>query len=301
MLRDSGREIHLVAARAKTLDSLRGKLRRKRYTNPGDQITDLIGVRVITYYRDDVDPVVSFLKSRFKIDKRNSTDKRRMLNLRSFGYRSVHLIAYLDAGKVRGLPRVLNGKRFEIQIRSLLEHAWAEIEHEIVYKSGVNHAKPALRMFAALAGTLEVLDTQFCALRHERDVLVDTMRDRYARGLDGKRHLDVARLIALLEVDAPDAPGWRAPDCTFPRGSEAVCVEALRSVRVRSANELRRTTATAAFRRLRNTFAAENGVAPSKVSHLALVILAVAILDRRILDVAFPEMIRDPSLSSWLG
>lgn len=117
---DAGREIHVVAARAKTLDSLRSKLRRKGYSNPRDQITDLIGVRVITYYRDDVDPVVSLLKLALRIDQKNSTDKRKMLDLRSFGYRSVHLIAYLDPTKMQHLAESFRGRRFEIQVRSLL-------------------------------------------------------------------------------------------------------------------------------------------------------------------------------------
>ena len=301
LVKDTGREIHLVAARAKTLDSLRDKLRRKQYMNPRDQITDLIGVRVITYYKDDVDQIVSRLKSTFKIDKTNSTDKRKILDLQTFGYRSVHLIAYLGATKAQRARYAFSGQRFEIQVRSLLEHAWAEIEHEIVYKSGIRHTKPVLRMFAALAGTLELLDSQFGDLRRERDKLVDCLRNRYARGLDCRRLLDTARLIAFLEVEAPSALGWRSTRSTFPPRSEAVCVEALRWVGVRSANDLRRVIADVAFGHLRSDFAADNGIAPMDVSHLALAILAVAFLDRQVLQVVFPEMIRDPSLSSWLA
>src|SRR5579862_8510120 len=157
LVRDTGREIHLVVGRAKELDSLRGKLRRKQYPNPRDQVTDLIGIRVITYYRDDVDPIVQILKAKLRIDRKNSVDKRKVLDLRSFGYRSVHLIGYLDAKSMAYVPKELDGHRFEIQVRSVLEHAWAEIEHEIVYKSGINYSEPVLRMFAALAGTLELL------------------------------------------------------------------------------------------------------------------------------------------------
>jgi ppGpp synthetase/RelA/SpoT-type nucleotidyltranferase len=298
---DARREIHLVAARAKTLDSLRSKLRRKGYSNPRDQITDLIGVRVITYYKDDVDPVVSLLKSALRIDQKNSTDKRKMLDLRSFGYRSVHLIAYLETTKMRHLPEGFRGKRFEIQVRSLLEHAWAEIEHEIVYKSGINHSNVVLRSFAALAGTLELLDSEFGDLRQRRNTLVDVHRDRYGRGLDGRRHLDAARLIAILEVHAPDALGWRSTARSFPPRSEAVCSEALKWVGIRSGDDLSRVIASAAFRRLRKDFAAGNGIAPAEVSHLALAVLAVAVLDRQVLAVVFPEMVRDPSLSSYLG
>jgi ppGpp synthetase/RelA/SpoT-type nucleotidyltranferase len=300
LVRETGSDIHLVTARAKALDSLRSKLRRKRYSNPREQITDLIGVRVITYYRDGVDPVVQALKAKLRIDKKNSVDRRKMLDLRSFGYRSVHLIGYLDAGIVKPPPELV-GCRFEIQIRSLLEHAWAEIEHEIVYKSGIEYSTPVLRMFAALAGTLELLDTEFGGLRRERDVLVNLFKDRYQNGLDGRRRLDSARLVAFFENEAPDALGWRSENHSFPFRSDVVCIEALSWVGINSADDLRRLFGSAAYRRLRNGFAADNGIAPGEVSHLALTVLAVAARDRNVLGVAFPEIVRDPSLRALVA
>src|SRR5216684_4123628 len=61
VVRDTGAFVHAVTARAKAVDSLRGKLRRRRYKRPAQRITDIIGVRVITYYRDAVDPIVTRL------------------------------------------------------------------------------------------------------------------------------------------------------------------------------------------------------------------------------------------------
>jgi hypothetical protein len=55
----------------------------------------------------------------------------------------------------------LRKRWFEIQVRSLLEHAWAEIEHEIVYKSGITQPDAVRRRFAALAGSLELFDSEF--------------------------------------------------------------------------------------------------------------------------------------------
>jgi ppGpp synthetase/RelA/SpoT-type nucleotidyltranferase len=173
-VREVGAPIHAITARAKNLDSLRGKLRRKEYKKPGKELTDLIGVRVISYYSDSVDTIAERLEQTFEINKKESTDKRRGLGLRDFGYRSVHLIARLKAGhQLTAEGQFLRDRWFEIQIRSVLEHAWAEIEHEVVYKSGIKHTCDTTRRFAALAGTLELLDGEFLALRKEHDLLVE--------------------------------------------------------------------------------------------------------------------------------
>jgi ppGpp synthetase/RelA/SpoT-type nucleotidyltranferase len=92
IVREVGALVH-VTARAKTVASLRGKLRRKPYKRPRQKVTDLVGVRVITSYRDAVDPIVAKLQQAFEINRKESTDKRLILGLRDFGYRSVHLIA----------------------------------------------------------------------------------------------------------------------------------------------------------------------------------------------------------------
>lgn len=125
IVQNTGALIHVITARAKTLESVRGKLRREHYPQPDRQVTDMIGVRVITYYRDHVDPVVRQLQINLKINNQKSVDKRVQLGLRNFGYRSVHLIARLKSNQVRG-PRyqILRNRWFEIQVRSILEHAW---------------------------------------------------------------------------------------------------------------------------------------------------------------------------------
>src|SRR4051794_37636471 len=86
ILRPEHLPIHQVSARAKSLDSMRLKLRRKRYDDPVSQVTDKIGIRVITYYADDVDRVTEALKLEFEIDPENSEDKRVILDDDVFGY-----------------------------------------------------------------------------------------------------------------------------------------------------------------------------------------------------------------------
>ena len=234
-VRDTSADVHLVCSRAKDPDSLRAKLRSKSYTDPEIQMTDRIGARIITYYRDHVDIVVERLKREFEIDPANSVDKRQLLNLTTFGYRSVHLIARLKPPRTK-MPEYesIRGIWFEIQIRSVLEHAWAEIEHEIVYKSGIKYPDGILRQFAALAGTLKILDSEFLSLRTARVRLLEEYRERYSRLRDGKEPLDAARLLGFLEARWPDGLSWRtaaASGHAFPMHIEASCVDALKAVR----------------------------------------------------------------------
>src|SRR5262249_10940698 len=152
---DPALKLHLVSCRAKDPSSLKRKLRLKGYTNPEKQLTDRIGLRVITYYSDGVDQVVDKLARSFTIDAKNSVDKRKQLSVEEFGYRSVQLVAKAkDPGsrhlKFAGLKDIWA----EIQVRSILEHAWAEIQHAIIYKSQIKYPDTVLRRFAALAGTL---------------------------------------------------------------------------------------------------------------------------------------------------
>ena len=88
-----------VTCREKSLSSLRDKISRdgKSYDNPLDEITDLAGVRVITYFPTDVDKIVPLIEAQFSIDRANSIDKRKSADPAAFGYASVHLIVQLGA------------------------------------------------------------------------------------------------------------------------------------------------------------------------------------------------------------
>ena len=298
ILRDAPYEMQ-ISSRAKTVDSLLAKLRRKGYVNPGDQISDLVGVRVIAYYQDDVDRVVDLLRTNLEVDDSRSIDKRDLLLEAEFGYRSVHIVSYLPEVEALGLGQPSTIHCFEVQVRSFLEHAWAETEHEIRYKSGIKFPTESKRRFAAIAGALDILEREFVGLRGEQDELVFQYRDAYAGGRDGAINLDAARLAGLLEHVAPEAAGWRSSaDVTgreFLLRSAATCVEALAKVGLTTAGALLTAFETPRYKRLRDSYAAESGVGASEVSHLAMAVLGVAAVDSDTLD-EFPELLADATL-----
>lgn len=167
ILEKNGMEVTAVEGRIKRRQSLIGKLIRKghKYHSLSD-ITDIIGFRVITLFSDDVDRVASYIEKMFDVDWNESIDKRKMHEMNSFGYNSLHYICRLPKSLCHDERHPeLNDIRFEVQMRSTLQHAWAAMEHDIGYKSEIETPAEYTRMFGRLAGMLELADEEFSRIR----------------------------------------------------------------------------------------------------------------------------------------
>jgi len=178
-------EYHVIEARTKGIDSFARKTERQhqflKYKDPLKEITDLSGIRVVVYYTDDVDKVARIIEREFLIDRENSLDKGSLLKPQEFGYRSVHYVVSISESRQELCEwNNFTGFKAEIQIRTVLQHAWAAIDHKLRYKKESDVPFPLSRKLFRLSGLLELADEEFLNIRGEVSVFGAESRRRIA-------------------------------------------------------------------------------------------------------------------------
>lgn len=215
ILDDAGINYLTVTSRAKSVASFAAKAARtvdgrQVFTDPLRQITDQIGLRVITYVHSDVQAVADLLDDQVVVHDDRDMGEETASEGR-FGYASRHLLVSLDpAREGQAAYELLRGRQAQIQIRTVLQHAWAEFEHDIRYKGTIpsEHVPDFDRRFTLAAGLLELADREF-----------STIRDRLREGgsaastepLDDDPRISPRELAAFLAGQYADA-GWSRTD-----------------------------------------------------------------------------------------
>ncbi len=165
--------IDRVTARAKTPERFMAKARstgtdgRPRYTNPLAEIQDQIGARAVVFYKDDVDSIGRRLISYFR------SIEERMLVPESewaFGYFGKHYVLALPTEAVPpGIELAAAPRFFELQIKTLFQHAWAEANHDLGYKPPEDLTDDQKRRLAYTAAQAWGADRIFQELATELD------------------------------------------------------------------------------------------------------------------------------------
>jgi putative GTP pyrophosphokinase len=183
ILNQKGIIFHSITSRVKEENSFLEKCNKEKYINPVSEIKDVVGIRIITHTSIEVKQVCEVIKNEFNIDGNNSVNKADRLDEDKVGYLSVHYVASLNENR-KNLPEYNSIKKlcFEIQVRTLLQHTWAEIEHDKSYKFSGELRKDLKRRFYLVAGVLELMDHEFEKLSYEIENYALEVKDKTEYG-----------------------------------------------------------------------------------------------------------------------
>lgn len=208
-LDERGVVIHAVQARVKEFESFFEKISRKSYVEPFEQIEDFCGVRVICYYLSDLDRIAELISNEFVVLSSDRKSDHQQSN--EFGYRSDHFIVrvkpgWLDMPLFRGLGEL----KTEIQVRTILMHAWADVEHKLAYKKQEFMPPQFSRQFSQLSALFEIADERFDSLRGEKERKQAEYKEAIERpsstsaSVEFEQVVNADSLAAVVAVVLPD-------------------------------------------------------------------------------------------------
>ncbi len=168
LLSANGIEVANISFRIKNEDSLRKKIQFKRKYQQLTDVTDLIGCRIVTLFELDMERVLEVLTREFEMIELVDKRKKSLEGYIDFGYNSIHVILRFSDARCQLVEyQRYRDIKFEVQIRTALQHAWGEIEHGLGYKSNFEIPLSIRRKLTRIAATLELIDEEFEVIRQE--------------------------------------------------------------------------------------------------------------------------------------
>lgn len=231
-----------ISSRAKDIDSFAEKIGRdgKDYADPMRDVTDLCGVRVVSYDESDVALIGDAIRENFVVSDRRSVDKARELDPDKFGYLSVHFVVSLTEQRA-SLPEYqpFQGMWFELQVRTALQHAWAALDHKLRYKATTDVPRELRRRLYRISALLELADAEFRRLGADASGIRSQYREDVESGSYDEVGIDADSVDAFLSstdhverlashaeaagiVCAPAPPNQKTPWSRLVRSLNAV-------------------------------------------------------------------------------
>lgn len=178
-----------IGYRVKTLESLIEKTYRKNYRHPFEENTDFVGVRIVNIYKDDIDKIKTIIKAEFEVlEESNKTDS---LNTDQFGYEAIHYLVKLSPSYFGPRYEDIKDLCCEIQLRTILQDAWALVSHHLGYKRENEVQKDIYRKLYALSGAFETADDQLVQIKQRRFEYINEIR----------RNLELSNLTEKINLD----------------------------------------------------------------------------------------------------
>ena len=175
-----------LETRTKSLDSFLDKATKSdgrggfKYADPAGQLTDFVGARVLVPLSADVAPVARLVQRLYVVEE--MSDQRADSVLDVPGYQSLHFLVRFreEQREELGVPDQV----IELQVRSILQHAWAALQHDLMYKGERAPTDQVRRRLIALAGLLELADQEFMSVRLAHGDAAGMLDDAHAGGFD---------------------------------------------------------------------------------------------------------------------
>ena len=220
-----------ISSRTKEERSLRAKIRMEdsAYQTITD-ITDICGLRVVCLLDSQVDIVEKIIRRNFTIIEDKSEDKRLAMDPDQFGYLSKHFVVNLSESR-SCLDEFSRYKDicFEIQLKTMLQHTWAEIEHDLGYKSKIAVPLPLQRRFFRLASILELADDEFSRLNKDIALYAEEVTKKIKTDSDTTEEILIDKtslesfvksssIVAEIDLDIEKATGFKV-DKTYGRSN----------------------------------------------------------------------------------
>ena len=151
-----------LKTRMKSFDSYYKKYFNQVKSGVNKPITDQIGIRIICPFSENLNQVLELVKSNFEVTE---IEYKGRFSYNEFGYESIHLLVKIPSETVR-LMGDTGCEVAEIQIRTTLQDAWAEVEHELFYKADLSPLDaPMQRKLHAAGASLSLADVIFQDIR----------------------------------------------------------------------------------------------------------------------------------------